>query len=405
MQRRLGLVVLLVAALVCCTRAVYAGATLNVTTVADTFDGNCAPSDCSLRDAIWVANALGSGAAAPTIVLPAGVYRLARIGAGLPEDQGTSGDLDITAAMTIQGAGVGMTVIDANGIDRAIHILAARAAPVALSGMTIRGGNTPQGGGGVLNDGAALTLDRVAIQSNVVALDGGGLLNLHGSATLSNTQVAGNLAIGRGGNIANQSTLSADHSEISHGDAARGAGVWNAGALQLRTSTLSGNIATAEGGAIASEAGAGDVTLVGLTIAGNSAASGGALFAGGALTISASIIAVAPSSDSCAGPGPIVSGGANLETTAACGLSQAGDLGNVDPRLGPLADNGGPTRTHALLPGSPAIDHGSNQVCASTDQRGRPRPSDGDLDAAATCDIGAYELVWPSLALPLIVAP
>jgi hypothetical protein len=60
--------------------------------------------------------------------------------------------------------------------------------------------------------------------------------------------------------------------------------------------------------------------------------------------------------------------------------------------LGPLADNGGPTETHALLAGSPAIDAGLNAPCPGTDQRGVARPQDGDEDGDAVCDSGAYEL-------------
>jgi hypothetical protein len=63
----------------------------------------------------------------------------------------------------------------------------------------------------------------------------------------------------------------------------------------------------------------------------------------------------------------------------------------VDAKLGALSDNGGPTQTHALLPGSPAIDHGDNAGCPDRDQRGYARPADGDGDTTAVCDIGAFE--------------
>jgi hypothetical protein len=93
--------------------------------------------------------------------------------------------------------------------------------------------------------------------------------------------------------------------------------------------------------------------------------------------------------------GTITSLGHNLEDGATCALSGQGDLSNTVPMLGPLANNGGPTQTLALLKGSPAINAGTNAGCPSSDQRGLPRPMLG------TCDIGAYEFGFPIL-LPVI---
>jgi hypothetical protein len=89
----------------------------------------------------------------------------------------------------------------------------------------------------------------------------------------------------------------------------------------------------------------------------------------------------------CTGSHPITSEGHNLEDTDTCGLTGPGDLRNTDPKLGPLADNGGLTQTQALLPGSPAIDAGSTDCPPpATDQRGVSRPQ------GPACDIGAFEL-------------
>jgi len=77
----------------------------------------------------------------------------------------------------------------------------------------------------------------------------------------------------------------------------------------------------------------------------------------------------------------------NLISDGSCGATLSGA-----PLIGPLADNGGPTQTHALLPESAAIDAGNDIYCPGTDQRGAPRPQDGDGDGVSTCDIGAFEL-------------
>jgi hypothetical protein len=79
--------------------------------------------------------------------------------------------------------------------------------------------------------------------------------------------------------------------------------------------------------------------------------------------------------------------GHNLDSGTGCGVTGAGDLSGVNPLLGPLASNGGPTQTMALLSGSPAIDAGDDGACPSNDQRGVTRPQ------GSHCDIGAYERV------------
>ncbi len=110
------------------------------------------------------------------------------------------------------------------------------------------------------------------------------------------------------------------------------------------------------------------------------------------------IVANSTAGRDCSGPSPVISEGYNLDSDGTCGFAGEGDLPNTDPLLGPLQDNGGPTLTHALLAGSPAIDAGNPAGCTdpwgnslTTDQRGEVRPADGDCDGVPICDIGAYE--------------
>src|SRR5438552_2553079 len=122
-------------------------------------------------------------------------------------------------------------------------------------------------------------------------------------------------------------------------------------------------------------------------------ADGGGVYNQGTLTLTDVIVADSTSADSCAGSGTLTSQGHNLDSGNTCGFTGPGDLVDMDPRLGPLQDNGGPTPTQALLPGSPAIDAGGDDCPPPlTDQRGFSRPADGNGDGIATCDIGAFEL-------------
>jgi hypothetical protein len=99
--------------------------------------------------------------------------------------------------------------------------------------------------------------------------------------------------------------------------------------------------------------------------------------------------------DNCAnrdGGGGFSSLGYNLADDASCSFTAPGDLVVADARLYPLGNFGGPTKTHYLMTGSPAIDAGSaNCPPPQIDQRGEVRPFDGDDDGTANCDIGAVE--------------
>ena len=157
-------------------------------------------------------------------------------------------------------------------------------------------------------------------------------------------------------------------------------------------STISGNSAEVNGGGVLSRV---TVDIVNSTITGNTAQTegGGVSYfgpraaAGGrdGIILSNTIIAgnSALVSQECSGL--IRSLGHNLSGDDTCKLNQPTDLSTTNPLLGPLQNNGGPTDTHALLPGSPAIDAGDDATCPDADQRGIFRPQ------GLACDMGAVE--------------
>jgi hypothetical protein len=102
-----------------------------------------------------------------------------------------------------------------------------------------------------------------------------------------------------------------------------------------------------------------------------------------------------PEGVNCAAPPGFAfsSVGHNLDSDGTCGLGDPTDLSTVDPMLGPLQSNGGPTPTQALRSGSPAIDRMPTAACTLTgDQRGGARPREGNGTSPSGCDVGAYEV-------------
>ncbi|HLK09779.1 MAG TPA: choice-of-anchor Q domain-containing protein [Candidatus Binatia bacterium] len=319
-------------------------------------DGRCTTrsGDCTLRAAIEEANSLPG----PDVIqLPAGTYVVSLEGSG--EDHCATGDLDITSSISIVGAGAATTIVDANHRDRAFDILPDGAA--VISGVTVQNGSADDGGG-IRVTGGTLKLVESVVTGNQAADVGGGVENALGVVALVRSTVAGNVAHNAGG------------------------GVDNTGTADLRNVTVSGNTADGAGGGIFN---LGTTTLSNTTVAENTLTG---VENQGQLVFFNSLLA------DNAGPdcqGTLTSRGFNLiHDTTGCTFDgdTSGDLIDMEAKLAPLQDDGGPTPTHALLAGSAAIDAANpappgsgDPACEATDQRGVTRPQ------GPRCDIGAFE--------------
>ncbi len=220
--------------------------------------------------------------------------------------------------------------------------------------------------------------------NNNSAFSGGGISN-YGYFTLTTSTFYSNTAStssGTGGGISNSGTLTATTSTFQNNQAVEGAAISNDGNLTIGNSTFTGNNSTAAGTVYNTS---GTTLIVNSTIAANSN-NGGIINSSGSFTIKNTIIASNPPLN-C--NGFITDGGHNLQFgDNSCGVT----ITVADPKLAPLANNGGPTKTMALQTGSAAINAGDNTVCASAlignlDQRGNVRPG----GAQPNCSIGAYE--------------
>ena len=267
----------------------------------------------------------------------------------------------------------------ADGVGGAVLVVAA---PLTIDSSVVTGNHSAGGGGGVSGQSIGgrsqlLRITKTTISDNHSFENGG----------------AGVLAFGPERVVIDRSTISGnDFAGV--GVAGAGGGIFNAGRMTITDSTITGNIA---GGPRFDDAiGAGIFntptatgTITATTIAGNRSigpgASGGGIVNGSRLTLTATIVANNHGGNCTT---RVRDGGYNLETGTSCGFAKHAVTAN--PRLRPLASNGGPTMTMALAPGSPAIDWiapRAGSCRGSIDQRGVPRPQ------GQRCDIGAFEVV------------
>ncbi len=334
-------------------------ATVVVNTTTDQSLGSCG-SSCSLRDAVATA------APGDTVQIPAGHYVLS-LGAML-----------IQKSLTLTGAGARTTIIDGNASSRIFN--ASGNINVELDDLSlVNGQSTPasSAGGAIAASGPncltplVLTIRRCTFDNNQGANSGGALFLTTVALTIEDSTFSNNNA-GVGGAILGQgATGSIVNSTFSGNTAAD-----FAGGLEFFKDEHSG---CAE-----------SLSLINNTIAANQAGpdqvGGIAIFDLDQLTLSNNIIAGNVGGD-CSLSSPSLVTGHNLDSDNSCGFTGPGDLPGTNPLLGPLANNGGPTDTYALLTGSPALDAGNNSTCPATDQRGVTRPQ------GPACDIGAFEAV------------
>ena len=337
------------------------GPTLIVnTTVMTTCDGICGPDHCTLGEAIHLANEL---AGENTIELGAGaIYTVTAA------DNGVNGFPLITSTMTLHGNDATITRPPAAPNFRFLSITSD--GTLTLAQVTIRNGRLtswPTQGGAVFTAGRLNISESVFAYNHCDAEDtrGGAIFIASGEVSIKNTTFYSNTAT----------------SYMSYGGAIYSAG----GQIDILNSTFVDNLAGGNsydlGGAIYSSSA---VTITNSTFSGNRAKDhGGTIFvlSGGSVLLRNTIIANGSGAASC--NGNVVDGGGNLSwPDSSCpGLNQ-------DPKLSPLANNGGANLTMALQAGSPAIHHADPAICPVTDQRGWPRLLQG------LCDSGAYEWSW-----------
>lgn len=398
-------------------------AVFTVDTLVDENDGNFAAGDFSLREALAQAFSGDEDTINFSPVLAGGTIDVAT-------------PLVAAGPLTINGLGANQLAVDGNGLSQVLSV-ANNPIGVTINDLKITGGSGSQGGG-ILVNAARLTLNRVVLSGNTAEFSGGAVYATSGSSVIVlNSTVSGNVAQGGdgGGIFAVNSHLRVANSTFSSNTASLDGGGVAVGGNELPrkawiiNSTLSGNTSSRDGGGVS--LGNVEAEIINSTIIKNRANEDGDISGiGGGVKISPfstiaklsnTIVAAnhkgspATVADDIAGTADPASSHNLIGNAASSGGLIHGDSGNIvgDSGLGTininnvldtaLTNNGGSTRTHSLVRGSPALDRGDNALAVNhvgtpltTDQRGGSfaRFVDGpDVNATATVDIGAYEAV------------
>lgn len=259
---------------------------------------------------------------------------------------------------------------------------------LTLSNSTISNNASDDLGGGIFNQGMA-TLTGNLFEKNTAERFGGGIYNQSGELTMITSTLKENEAFSGGGLFNSSGKVDASATTIHGNKGAYGGGISNQGEMYLADMTVSGNIADGGFGGGIEHSGS-TLFAASLTIANNQA--GGVYQSMGATMTFINTI-LANNSDWNCQTNPLA-GGNNISSDASCNFTGYGSRASLDPLLGPLQDNGGPTWTHALLPGSPAIETGTSWLCPTTDQRGVSRP------IGTQEDVGAYEFETQLISIP-----
>ncbi|MEQ1643416.1 MAG: choice-of-anchor Q domain-containing protein [Pyrinomonadaceae bacterium] len=286
-------------------------------------------------------------------------------------------------------------------------------AVVTINNLIISNGFAANGlGGGIyMGNSSTLTMNGSVVRNNMAAGNGGGIY-MSNSATihLSRSTIKDNTAINGGGIfIFDSGTLNIDASTINANFAVNGGNggaIYNgtSGTINGTSNSIDGNAAANFGGGIYNTA---TMTLTNNTVSSNSANRGGGIYNQFVATLQNNLIALntAQAGNDLFGGGPLggngfsgvfnLIGNADDSTGLGSAPNRSGTTANpLDPMLGPLQNNGGPTFTRELLVGSPAIDKGNSPTIIA-DQRGLPRPYDNPAvpnDGGNGSDIGSFEV-------------